>query len=147
MLFSPLHPLSSNCRAKSKKRAFTQYAKKYESKAEIEEALDELRKHASVIRVLAHTQMKKVELRQRKAHLMEIQVGCCRGPAARGRNRNVCELHLWLAHGGFACCLLWTASLVHRRPAASRHAPCSCYTPGWHSHHHRHMSCMKCCCA
>lgn len=69
-------PLYINCRAKSKKRAFTQYAKKYESKAEIEEALDELRKHASVIRVLAHTQIKKVELRQRKAHLMEIQVGC-----------------------------------------------------------------------
>jgi large subunit ribosomal protein L3e len=60
---------------KSKKKAFTKYVKKYESERKsIQEDLDQLKKHACVIRVLAHTQIKKIGFGQRKAHMMEIQV-------------------------------------------------------------------------
>merc|ERR1712154_515292 len=33
-----------------------------------------MKKHCAVIRVICHTQIKKVKLRQKKAHVMEIQV-------------------------------------------------------------------------
>eukprot|EP01116_Phalansterium_solitarium_P003397 TRINITY_DN14216_c0_g1_i1.p2 TRINITY_DN14216_c0_g1~~TRINITY_DN14216_c0_g1_i1.p2 ORF type:complete len:387 (+),score=134.35 TRINITY_DN14216_c0_g1_i1:1304-2464(+) len=60
---------------RSKQKAFTKYAKKYaEKKDEIDRELSRLKKYASVIRVLAHTQIKKVKIGQKKAHLMEIQV-------------------------------------------------------------------------
>ncbi|KAJ8510068.1 hypothetical protein OPV22_000502 [Ensete ventricosum] len=63
---------------KSKKKAFTKYSKKYESeegKKEIQTQLEKMKKYASVIRVLAHTQIRKMKgLKQKKAHLMEIQV-------------------------------------------------------------------------
>ncbi|KAJ3678046.1 hypothetical protein LUZ60_001849 [Juncus effusus] len=63
---------------KSKKRAFLKYNKKYESevgKKEINAELEKMKKYASVIRVLAHTQVRKMKgLKQKKAHLMEIQV-------------------------------------------------------------------------
>ena len=61
--------------SKSKKKAFTKYAKKYEGDAQsIHEGLTTIKKHCSVVRVLAHTQMKKIGLRQKKAHIMEIQL-------------------------------------------------------------------------
>jgi len=60
---------------RSKKKAFSKYAKKYtENKAEIDRDISRIKKYAAVIRVLAHTQIKKVQLRQKKAHLMEIQI-------------------------------------------------------------------------
>jgi len=60
---------------RSKKKAFTRYAKKYtEQKADIDKSLGTLKKYATVVRVLAHTQIRKLNLRQKKAHLMEIQV-------------------------------------------------------------------------
>lgn len=60
---------------RAKKKAFTKYTKKYSNgKKEIDAELDELKKHSKVIRVLAHTQVKKVSIGQKKAHLMEIQV-------------------------------------------------------------------------
>ena len=61
---------------KSKKKAFTKYAKKHsESKgASITRELERMKKYCSVIRVLAHTQIHKTPLKQKKAHLMEIQV-------------------------------------------------------------------------
>jgi len=60
----------------SKKKAFTNYAKKYsESKAEIDAGLDKIKRCSTIVRVLAHTQVRKVKaLRQKKAHLVEIQV-------------------------------------------------------------------------
>ena len=59
---------------KSKKKAFTKYSKKY-ANGSIEKDLDELRKNADVVRVIAHTQVRKVKnLKQKKAHMMEIQV-------------------------------------------------------------------------
>ncbi len=60
-------------RYKSKKKAFTKYAKKDD--ASIDEELNRLKQYASSIRVLVHTQPKKAPgIKQKKAHLMEIQV-------------------------------------------------------------------------
>lgn len=50
---------------KSKKKAFTKYTKKYETeegKKDIESQLEKLKKYATVIRVLAHTQVLNVFL-------------------------------------------------------------------------------------
>jgi len=59
---------------RSKKKAFTKYAKKNsENKDSIEKELNRIKKYASVVRVLAHTQVRKIKL-QKKAHIMEIQV-------------------------------------------------------------------------
>jgi len=60
---------------KSKKKAFTKYSKKFaENKSGIEERLESMKKHCAIIRVLAHTQVRKTSIKQKKAHLMEIQV-------------------------------------------------------------------------
>src|ERR1700744_3574110 len=61
---------------KSKKKAFTKYAKKFtENKgASITRELERIKKYCTVVRVLAHTQISKTPLKQKKAHLMEIQV-------------------------------------------------------------------------
>jgi len=60
---------------KAKKKAFTKYVKKYsDGKKEIEKELEQLKKHCSVIRLLAHTQVRKLPLNQKKAHIMEIQL-------------------------------------------------------------------------
>ncbi|EPZ31166.1 60S ribosomal protein L3 [Rozella allomycis CSF55] len=60
---------------RSKKKAFTKYAKKYEDGAkDITREMDRLKKYCTVIRVLAHTQMSKLKIGQKKAHLMEIQL-------------------------------------------------------------------------
>jgi large subunit ribosomal protein L3e len=45
---------------KSKKKAFTKYALKYDTdagKKEIQVQLEKMKKHASVVRVIAHTQV------------------------------------------------------------------------------------------
>ena len=60
---------------KCKKKAFTKYAKSYEENSgEIEEQLNRIKSHCQVVRVIAHTQIGKLQLRQKKAHLLEIQV-------------------------------------------------------------------------
>ena len=62
-------------RYKAKKKAFTKYVAKYgDGKKSIEEELGVLKKHCTVIRVLVHTQIKKIGFGQKKAHLAEIQV-------------------------------------------------------------------------
>jgi large subunit ribosomal protein L3e len=59
----------------SKKKAFTQYSKKYtEKKASIDKELDKLKKYSKVVRAIVHTQMRRVNIGQKKAHLAEIQV-------------------------------------------------------------------------
>jgi len=61
---------------RSKKNAF----KTYQAMTEEERGkyltteLDRMKKHCSFVRVLAHTQIKKLNLRQKKAHLLEIQI-------------------------------------------------------------------------
>jgi large subunit ribosomal protein L3e len=61
---------------RAKKKAFDRYAARVadDKNKEIEEELKRMKKYCQVIRVLAHTQIRKVGLRQKKAHLMEIQV-------------------------------------------------------------------------
>jgi large subunit ribosomal protein L3e len=56
----------------SKKKAFTKYAKKPEGSVDAE--LQRIKEHCSVVRVIAHTQMAKVMIGMKKAHIMEIQV-------------------------------------------------------------------------
>jgi len=60
---------------KSKKKAFTKHQKQFASREKsLEQELERIRKYCTVVRVIAHTDMKKVKLGQRKAHVMEIQV-------------------------------------------------------------------------
>lgn len=64
-------------RYKSKKKAFTKTSKKWQDedgKKSIEEDLAKMKKYCSVIRVIAHTQMKLMRHRNKKAHIMEIQL-------------------------------------------------------------------------
>ena len=64
---------------KSKKKAFTKYATKYADGGKtIEAELEAMKKNATVVRVLAHTQIRKVaNWGQKKAHVLEIQVRKC----------------------------------------------------------------------
>lgn len=62
---------------KSKKKAFTKSSKKWqdpEGQKLIERDLAKMKKYCSVIRVIAHSQMKLMRHRQKKAHIMEIQL-------------------------------------------------------------------------
>merc|ERR1712137_396713 len=62
---------------KSKKKAFTKAPKKWSDdlgKKVIEKDLKALKKHAVSVRAIAHTQMKLLHQRQKKSHIMEIQV-------------------------------------------------------------------------
>jgi large subunit ribosomal protein L3e len=61
---------------RSKKKAYTKYATKYQKDAgkDIEHELERIKKFCTVVRVIAHSQVKKLNLRLKKAHIMEIQV-------------------------------------------------------------------------
>jgi len=56
----------------SKKKAFTKYVKKPEGSLDAE--LTRIKEHCSVVRVIAHTQMTKIMIGMKKAHIMEIQI-------------------------------------------------------------------------
>jgi len=62
---------------RSKQKAFTKYAKShYTDRGEegVKRELQRIKKYCTVIRVIAHTQVRKLNLRQKKAHVLEIQV-------------------------------------------------------------------------
>mmetsp|Transcript_44262 Transcript_44262/g.71157 ORF Transcript_44262/g.71157 Transcript_44262/m.71157 type:complete len:397 (+) Transcript_44262:20-1210(+) len=59
---------------RSKKKAFSSHASKDDDDADTQKELERMKKYCQVIRVLAHTQIEKCKLRQKKAHLMEIQI-------------------------------------------------------------------------
>merc|ERR1712055_189423 len=62
---------------KSKKKCFSKTSKKWSDemgKQEIEKDLAKMKKYCQVVRILAHTQMKLMKKRQKKAHIMEIQI-------------------------------------------------------------------------
>jgi len=61
---------------RSKKKAFSRYAKRVSEadNKDVSTELARMKKYCQIIRVLAHTQIKKVGLRQKKAHMMEIQI-------------------------------------------------------------------------
>jgi len=58
----------------SKKKAFTKYAEKWKDEKNIQTQLNRIKKYCTVVRVIAHTQMNLLNFRQKKAHVMEIQV-------------------------------------------------------------------------
>ena len=64
------------CRYKSKKKAFTKYATKHtDGKGAIEKDLALIKKYCCTVRAICHTQVRKVKnLKQKKAHILEVQV-------------------------------------------------------------------------
>jgi large subunit ribosomal protein L3e len=58
----------------SKKKAFSKYVSKWSDEKNITSQLDRIKRYCQVVRVIVHTQMDKLNLRQKKAHVMEIQV-------------------------------------------------------------------------
>lgn len=77
-IWGTCHSGVCNCRYKSKKKAFCHYSKKYaDGSKSIQADLEQLRKQATVIRLLVHTQIGKIGFGQKKAHLAEIQVPAC----------------------------------------------------------------------
>jgi large subunit ribosomal protein L3e len=62
---------------RSKKKAFTKLAKKSadeKQKVYINKRLERIIKYAEIIRVIVHTQVRKLRLGQKKGHVMEIQI-------------------------------------------------------------------------
>jgi len=57
-----------------KKKAFTRYEKKYETNDNMKAEIERAKKYCSSIRAICHTQVSKIKLRQKKAHVMEIQI-------------------------------------------------------------------------
>merc|ERR1712010_274016 len=62
-----------NWGASEKKKAFTKYTKKYEGN-QIEKDEETLAKYATILRVICHTQIGKLNFRQKQAHICEVQV-------------------------------------------------------------------------
>merc|ERR1712066_878564 len=63
--------------SKSKKKAFTKACLKWKDdmgKKEIEKDLSQIKKYCQVVRVICHTQQTLLKRRQKKAHIMEIQL-------------------------------------------------------------------------
>jgi len=58
---------------KCKKKAFTKYATKFES-TKMDEEITRAKKYAATIRMICHTQIKKLKLNRKKCHMKEIQV-------------------------------------------------------------------------
>ncbi|KAJ0041741.1 hypothetical protein NL108_007365, partial [Boleophthalmus pectinirostris] len=62
---------------KSKKKAFTKYSKKWQDetgKKQLDKDFAALKRYCSVIRVLVHSQMRLLPIKQKKAHIMEVQL-------------------------------------------------------------------------
>lgn len=76
--------LSAECRRrfyknwyKSKKKAFSNACKKWNDesgKKEITKDVAKIKKYCTVVRAIAHTQMKMISMNQKKAHIMEVQL-------------------------------------------------------------------------
>ncbi|KAK2833519.1 hypothetical protein Q5P01_017408 [Channa striata] len=62
---------------KSKKKAFTKYSKKWQDetgKKQLDKDFAVMKKYCSVIRVIVHSQMRLLPIKQKKAHIMEVQL-------------------------------------------------------------------------
>jgi len=61
---------------RSQKKAFDRYASRVadESNKDMANELERMKKFCQVIRLVCHTDMKKIKLRQKKAHMAEIQI-------------------------------------------------------------------------
>jgi len=63
--------------SKSKKKAFTKACLKWKDEVgqkEIEKDLNQIKKYCQVVRIICHTQQQLLKRRQKKAHIMEIQL-------------------------------------------------------------------------
>jgi len=60
----------------SKKKAFTKYSAEHakNNQEDMKTQLARMKRYCSTVRVIAHTQVRKVKLGQKKAHVMEVQV-------------------------------------------------------------------------
>merc|ERR1712159_265404 len=63
-----------NWGASKNKKAFSKYVKKYEEGTGIDKEVERIQKYCPILRVLCHTQISKMNFRQKKAHICEIQV-------------------------------------------------------------------------
>merc|ERR1712139_300890 len=63
-----------NWGASKNKKAFSKYAKKYTEGTGIDKEVERISKYCTILRVLCHTQISKLNFRQKKAHIAEIQV-------------------------------------------------------------------------
>jgi len=63
-----------NWGASKNKKAFSKYAKKYTDGTGIDKEVERISKYCTILRVLCHTQISKLNFRQKKAHIAEIQV-------------------------------------------------------------------------
>jgi len=62
---------------KAKKKAFSKACRKWQDEdgqKQIERDFTQMKKYCKIVRVIAHTQMKLLPLRSKKAHIMEIQI-------------------------------------------------------------------------
>lgn len=60
---------------RSKKKAFTKYAKKYaQATKPVPAQLARIAKYCQVVRVIVHSDVRKLSIGQKKAHVMEIQL-------------------------------------------------------------------------
>eukprot|EP01006_Ploeotia_vitrea_P047836 TRINITY_DN67170_c0_g1_i1.p1 TRINITY_DN67170_c0_g1~~TRINITY_DN67170_c0_g1_i1.p1 ORF type:complete len:392 (-),score=226.94 TRINITY_DN67170_c0_g1_i1:173-1348(-) len=60
---------------RSKKKAFTRYAAKLAASDEdMQKQLNRIKKYCQVVRILVHTKISMTGLKQKKAHLMEVQI-------------------------------------------------------------------------
>jgi len=61
---------------RSKKKAFDRYASRVaaDGNKDIEQELARMKKYCQVIRLICHTDMKTLKLRQKKAHICEVQI-------------------------------------------------------------------------
>merc|ERR1711939_1282900 len=63
-----------NWGASEKKKAFTRYTKKYSEGTGVTKELERIEKHCTILRAICHTQISKLNFRQKKAHICEVQV-------------------------------------------------------------------------
>jgi len=61
---------------RSKKKAFDRYASRVadENNKDMQQELERIKKFCQVVRLICHTDINKIKLRQKKAHLAEIQI-------------------------------------------------------------------------
>jgi len=66
--------LYKNWMNSKKKRAFAKYAEKVKDEKNFKVQINRIKKYCQVVRVIVHTQLHLLNLRQKKAHVMEVQV-------------------------------------------------------------------------
>merc|ERR1712216_172928 len=63
-----------NWGASKNKKAFSKYVKKYTEGTGIDKELQKIEKYCTILRVICHIQISKLNFRQKKAHIAEVQV-------------------------------------------------------------------------